>query len=325
MNIFLQPVHRLWDTVLFGIGALLCSCSVSFGADPTQNPVPLRPTKGHLFRSPVQDRNTRLQMFRVNNVTLDYAGATQDSLEALGSKVSVTLKDASFLATLDALLNASDKTCRVECRQLSAQRVSLKVKDTPLAGQLDSLAKLGGGRLYVLPTKLILAPATALSEDEKKKARLYGVLLTAATLPDTPEAKALLKPNNKGKTILDTANTPVYAGGNSSLLAVLHGLIDPFEVSPDTFSPKLIGDFKKENLDASLVSFDLPGVNYGDALASFAHSVGCELYMTPEHFVICTPDRLNAPENRQWTQGAVPAFTHSSTNINFSDASAGSS
>lgn len=271
---------RIWSTALYDVGALLCSCSVSFGADSTQPPAT------HIAVGIQPAKNPRLQMYRVDNVVLDYAGASQDSTEVLGAKVSVTLTDASFLATLDTIFNASDKTCRVECRQLLAQRVSLKVKNTSIGGLFDSLAKLGGGRLYVLPTKLILAPAMALSEDEKKMAKSYGVLLTAATLPNTPEAKALLKPNDKGKTILDIANTPVYVGGSGTLRQSLHGVIDTFSVPLNAFSPKFIGDFSKEELDAR-IDFRLVGVNYGDVLASYAHSVGCELYLTPEHFIIC--------------------------------------
>lgn len=260
----------------------------------------------------------------LSNMTLDYAKGTQDSTEVLNAKVSVTLKDASFLSALDALMNASDKTCRIDCRQLQPFRLPLNIKDVPLGGVLDALAKFGGTRLYVLPNKLILAPEKALTNDEKKTAKLYGLLLTTTTLPNTPQAKALLKPNDSGKTILDIANTKVDVGGGTFLGFPLHGALDPIRVPVSAFTPKIIGPISDADL-AGQVKYHFEGVNYADALASFAHSIGRELYLTPDHFIISSPDQLNAPENRQWAQNAVPAFVASSTNISFSDPSVNAS
>ncbi|RYX85833.1 hypothetical protein EON83_03510 [bacterium] len=278
-------------------------------AEPTQ--------QGHLFQPGTYAKDSKLNQYRLSNMTLDYAHAPSKSTEVLTTKVSVTFKGASFLSALDALMSASDKTCRVECRQIRPQLVSFDVKNAPLAGMLDSLAKMGGARLYVLPSKLIIAPEKALSDKEKKEAQPYGVLLTSTTLPNTPQAKALLKPNAQGKTILDVANISLTAIGIGARLGGLISLpLDPYRLPKDEFLPKVLGPVSIAAQN-STTSFYLQDVNWGDALASFAHSVGCELYLTPENFIICAPDHLNDPEIRHLTQNAVPAFAPSSTNINF--------
>lgn len=238
--------------------------------------------------------------------------------DVLLAKVSVSLRDVSFLAALDALVNVSPKKCRIECREVRPQRVSLDVKNVPLAGLLDSLAKLSSAHLYILPDKLIIAPQRALTEDERRKSRPYGILLTADTLPNTPEAKALLKPNTEGKTILDVANTKVSIGGEGMPLGfVLNSPLGP-KVPQSEFTPKVVGPVDKAILE-SIVSFSLRGVNYGDALASFARLIGCELYLTPNHFIICQPNHLNDPDVQEWTQGSVPALNPDSIESPFSD------
>ncbi len=205
----MKTPYRIRGTGLLGLSSLLCFAVVRAHADPlplappTHPPLPTNPpAPAQNPLAPPTDKAPHL----LTNLTLDYEGATQNSAEVLNSKVTVAFKDASFLSALDAVMNASAKTCRIECRQLSPLRLSMKVTDTAVASLLDSLAKLSGARLFVLPSKLILAPESALTDDEKRKAKLYGVLLTATTLPDTPDVKALAKKDGKNVSILDIVN-----------------------------------------------------------------------------------------------------------------------
>lgn len=257
----------------------------------------------------------------LSSVVLDYDKATTSSAEVLNSKVSVTLTDASFLSILDALMDASDKTCRIECRQVRPLRLSLHVEKAPIAGLLDSLAKLGGTRLYVLPSKLLLAPETALSSDEKKTAKLYGVLYTAATLPNTPGAKALMEPNGKSKNIVEFANakTSVRLSGIAIGRAIEMGVPSSDIRGPyygvTNGSPILLSDW------TSSVSANFQDVRYGDALASLAHLIGYELYLTPTCFVIARPGDISSSPTAPFnTQNTVPAFAP--TSVTFSDPSA---
>ena len=67
----------------------------------------------------------------------------------LKTPVSFTVKGASFLGALDAVLSASGKTCLIECRQMKPMNLTFGAKEQSMDGVLDTLAKAGGGSLYL--------------------------------------------------------------------------------------------------------------------------------------------------------------------------------
>ncbi|RYX81087.1 hypothetical protein EON83_25730 [bacterium] len=254
----------------------------------------------------------------LGNVVLDYEEALSPSAEVLGGYITLRLKDVSFLSALSAIMEAAPKTCRIECRQVRPMRVSLGVNGRPIVGLLDALAKLGGARLYVLPTKLIIAPEAALTDDEKKQAKPYGVLLTSETLPAAPAANALLASSPQAKNILNYLNSTISTRVDERPLSALAGVFSRGGVLPgmprqslmQMFGPILVDDLN------SHVSVNLQDNKSGDVRSAAARLMGCELYMTSEGLIVGPPEGIDSNTfPRIKKQPMVSVFTPESTDL----------
>ncbi len=242
-------------------------------------------------------------------ISLQATSSKSDVAAFLKTPVSFKLKDASFLSALDAVLTASGKTCPIECRQMKPMKLNFGVKDQTADSVLDTLAKAGGGSLYILPDKLLLSPPALLSAEEKKIGKPYSMLLSKATLP---QGKTLSKQLG-GVDMVAIANTKIsrsmadknWGSAASELLRALpYGTMKPLEpLNLEGYAPAELVISGTGVKDVSLSFQDVP---LGEALGVLAHMNGCELYLLPNKFLMCAPNELT-PEQQKV---AVPAFQY---------------
>lgn len=234
------------------------------------------------------------------------ATSPADVATFLKTPVSFTLKDASFLGALDAVMTASGKTCPLECRQVKPMKLSFGIKKGIAGNVLDALARAGGCTLYVLPDKLLAAPASLLTAEEKNKARPFTMLVSAATLP---AGKTLPRQAN-GFDVLAVANKKISVSvegkalGNAmddvtgSAMGGTVTFVSGQERPP--FDRMALGGYIPTSMS---LSFDQ--VPLGDALSVVAELGGCQLYLLPDRFLICGEGELLTPQERQ---DAIPAL-----------------
>lgn len=207
-------------------------------------------------------------------------------------------------------MNASGKTCAIECRQMKPMKLNFGAMGDQAGSMLDSLAKAGGGSLYIFPDKLLLSSPALLSDEEKKTGKPYSVLLSEATLP---QGKTLAKQPG-GIDIVAIANTKVScsiegerwsqaAGTLMGSLPYGAGGRKPFE--PLNFYGSISKD-RPSNFVVKDVSLSVQDVPLGEALGMLAHMNGCELYLLPGKFLICPSNDLTPDQQKV----AVPAFQY---------------
>ena len=244
-------------------------------------------------------------------ISLQATSSKSDVAAFLKTPVSFKVKDASFLGTLDAVLSASGKTCPIECRQMKPMKATFGVKGDNVDLVLDTLAKAGGGSLYIFPDKLLLSPPALLSDQEKASAKPYSVLLSKATLPQgkTPDKQP------GGIDMMAIANTKISCSIEGERWGPAAGhLLGSLPYGAGDMKPlealHLEGYPPNERLNAGFgvkdVSLSLQDVPLGEALGMIAHMNGCELYLLPGKFLLCPPNSLT-PEQQKV---AVPAFQY---------------
>ncbi|RYZ78018.1 MAG: hypothetical protein EOP04_30450, partial [Proteobacteria bacterium] len=141
----------------------------------------------------------------LTSVLVRFDGLTKkSSTELLEAKVSFSVKNASFLTILDSIITESGKKCTVECRNLKPIKVSFAAKEAKVAELLDGMAKASGARLYVFPSKVLIAPPESLSEIERKDSALFGDLILGKAAPTNAKSFSA-----EVKKLMDVANTNV--------------------------------------------------------------------------------------------------------------------
>ncbi|RYX81675.1 hypothetical protein EON83_23045 [bacterium] len=192
-------------------------------------------------------------------------------------------------------------------------KLTLELNEMKAGPLLDLLAKAGGVRMWVLPTKLLLASEKSLTVEEKKTAKLYGVLLTKNNFPKGSGLDKVVK----GINVLDVANTIVSTNFDNTPWS---NSFDDLNLSTSkTFSIASYptDDAFKGLVSTAVLSASLKDVSFGDVLAFVAHSNGCELFLLPGSFLICDPNNIPANHKDQ----AVLAFSGSSTKFDFNSGS----
>ncbi|PQV64325.1 hypothetical protein B1R32_1056 [Abditibacterium utsteinense] len=229
------------------------------------------------------------------------SASTADVATFLKAPVSFSVKDASFLSALDAVLLSSGKNCFIECREVKPMKMSFSIRSSTAGRVLDALARAGGCTLYVLPTKLLIAPASLLEQSERAEAKPFTVLVSAATLP-------------AGKTLPKQANgVDMLALANKNISVSIQGLEPANAMSACRKAGPILGaythwstprDRLANNIQTSLtLSFDQ--IPFAEALSVVGELGGCQLYLLPDTFHLRSPDQPLTPEEKKL---AVPAF-----------------
>ena len=222
----------------------------------------------------------------------------------LQTPVSFKVKDASFLSAFDAVLSATGKACPIECRNIKPMKVTFGAKNDNVGVVLDTLAKMGGASLWLLPDKLLLCHAASLSVKEKEKAKPWSVLISKTTFP----AAKLLAGKTDFVAMLNTKISASLDGGDfgdgvwACQLALAHLALNTpglsWRCNPN-----------EERIQAGLssnMSFSFEDVTVGEAMATVGHMDGYELYLLPDHLLLSPPGSLT-PEQQKV---AIPAFTY---------------
>jgi hypothetical protein len=239
-------------------------------------------------------------------ISLVATSSKADVAAFLKTPVSFTVKGASFLSALDAVMTASGKTCPIECRQMKPMKFTFGAKGDQAGSMLDTLAKAGGGSLYIFPDKLLLSSPSLLSKAEKVSSKPYSVLLSKATWP---QGKALDKQPG-GIDMLALASKKISGSvidanvadvlGAAVSMTYTGGVHVEYRCSPQ----RVLSGVRTEHLSLSFQ--DVP---FGEALGTIAHMDGCELYLLPGKFLICPANGITAltPEEQK---AAIPAFQY---------------
>ena len=215
----------------------------------------------------------------------------------LKTPVSFKVKDASFLSAFDAVLTASGKACPIECRNIKPMKVTLGTQGDKVGEVLDTLAKMGGASLWLLPNKLLLCPATSLSDKEKYGAKPWSVLISKSTFP----AGKLLA----GKTdYVAMLNTKISASSNGDTGDA--GFACLLALSRDGSQGEHHVSFSPMAGPCTNISVSFEDITYGEALGALAHMDGNELYVLPDHLLISPVGGLTPEEQKI----AIPAFTY---------------
>jgi hypothetical protein len=304
------------------MGALVCFSLVGVRADPLSTS-PETPRPGVMVAKPLEHATAPDLPKSLTSVVVDFGEAPRgESVKLLDAPVTFSVKDASFLSALDAVLASAGRSCRVECRGVKAMKLSLRVKGEKAAPVLDALATAGGCDLWVLPSKLIIAPEALLTDTEKKTAKQFGVLLSKNTLPPGSILGHVVKINQGDFTsnvdILDVANTKVSVDfNNASWESMFESTNDVGFKIRKAYSLAAFPPESLQNGSIAMAHFSasMQNVSFGEVLAFMAHMNGCELYLLPDRFVICGPDEQNLTS--QDKKQAVSAFTSSSTHFDF--------
>lgn len=240
-------------------------------------------------------------------ISLQATSTSQTDVAAfLKTPVSFTVKGASFLGALDAVLSASGKTCPIECRQMKPMKLTFGARGQSIDGVLDTLAKAGGGSLYIFPDKLLLSPAELLRDAEKASAKPYSVLISK------------LDKQPGGIDMLALANMKISCSINGNIGDALSACSDSLNQIPNSPLLFLNQRASRERIQAGLgikdLSLSLRDVSLGEALGMLAHIDGCELYILPGKFLLCPPDGPTAltPDEQKV---AVPAFQYPGTGL----------
>ncbi len=247
------------------------------------------------------------------SLLISTAKATNGDAKALlESSISIEIKNGSLLSILDNVLNAAGKDCTIECRKVRSFKLSGGLKNVKVASVLDSIAKLGGARLYVFPSKVLISAPEFLSEKEKGEARLYGILLSNNDLTTANSKLTDLK------DVIAIANTKISVNIQGQPIA--DALVSVYRASKERLSaeyrsPKESGTNSGVQPEFTL---SLQNINFGDALSILANTTGTEVFLLPGKFLICAPDSLT-PEERKVV---ISAFKPNSTNITFDNLSA---
>lgn len=304
------------------MGALVCFSLVGVRADPLSTS-PAATTPGVMVATPPQRIKAPDLPKSLTSLVVDYGEVPRgESVKLLDAPVTFSVKDASFLTTMDAVLSASGRSCRVECRGVKAMKLSLQVTGGKAGLILDALATAGGCDLWVLPSKLIIAPEALLTDDEKKTAKQFGVLLSKNTLPAGSTLGHVFRIKRgdfvSNVDILDVANTKVSVDFNNASWEDMFKSTD--RVGFKTRKMYSLMAIPPESLQSGRIpiphfSASMQNASFGEVLAFMAHMNGCELYLLPDKFLICGPDEqsLSPIDKKQ----AVPAFTSSSTHFDF--------
>ncbi|RYX80242.1 hypothetical protein EON83_29535 [bacterium] len=246
----------------------------------------------------------------LTSLVVDYGAVPRgESAKLLDSKVSLKVKDAAFLTILDSVLSSAGTSCRVECRGVKVMKLTLDLKDMKAGPLLDTLAKAGGVRLWVFPSKLVLAPENLLTVEEKKTAKLYGVLLSKENFPKGSGLDKVIQ----GVDILGVANTIISKDFNNTSWGDSFDGFAPIVRKPYDISAYPSQSARQGLAGPATLSASLQDMSFGDVLAFVAHSNGCELFLLPGSFLICDPNNIPANVKDQ----AVSAFSPASTKFNF--------
>ncbi len=227
--------------------------------------------------------------------------------------VSFQVKGASFLSAFDAVLTAAGKACPIECRGIKPMKVTFGAQGDNVGIVLDTLAKMGGASLWLLPDKLLLCRADSLSDTDKEKAKPWSVLISKATPLPVGNGKlpggqahymALL--NTKISTSLDGGQ---FADGFRAYQSALtQSQLTQLPLEDHTYSIHF--QYNKEQMAPrgiiTNVSFSFEDVTFGEALGTLAHMQGDELYLMPDHLLISPPGSLT-PEQQKV---AIPVFAY---------------
>lgn len=226
----------------------------------------------------------------------------------LQTPVSFQVKGASFLSAFDAVLTAAGKACPIECRGIKPMKVTFGAEGDNVGVVLDTLAKMGGASLWLLPDKLLLCRADSLSDQEKEKAKPWSVLISKATLLPAGNGKLPRGQHTSYAALLNTKISASLDGGQFAdgiwayQMALAHLALKDLTYS-------IHYNYNKEQLTTGLitnVSFSFEDVTFGEALGTLAHMQGDELYLLPDHLLISPPESLTPEEQKV----AVPAFTY---------------
>ena len=279
---------------------------VCFGAVWGASFVGVRADEKPTFLPPVAPVLSEAKPLGVTSLTLTFPTSSPgDAQKLLDTPVSFDVKDASFMVALDAVLTASGKTCRIECRGVKPMKLMFSAINEKAGELLHSLALAGGCDLYVLPDKLLLSPPSLLLDSEKTKAHPFQVLLPLNFVSGN-------KANDEGiNKVIRALHTRISTSFNNKQIgdavwelreaAQAKGIALgwQFSAAQSHYMNGIIWTFESLSVD------DLP---LGEALNAVAHAGGCNVYVLPNAIKVCGPDGLTPEEKKV----AVPAFVNPS-------------